>query len=194
MYSQWQESLNDDDLRRKEHEERKEQRRARKERKLLKKQRERLQLENDAKERDSDVDTLSEKQKQLSHEDEAEDSAKAQDDSPSRSSKKIGPMNFLLRLKRPMSAEKLDKLADRHAASDHRYSVREKVMPKSPSLPVLARRHSGDATDGHVAINMNDLARLRNGDASEAHVAISINDDDDADDESSAVSDRALMF
>jgi hypothetical protein len=103
-------------------------------------------------------------------------------------------MNFLLRLKRPISAEKLDKLAERHAASDHRYSVREKVMPKSPSLPVLARRHSGDATDGHVAINMNDLARLRNGDASEAHVAININDDDDADDESSAVSDGALMF
>jgi hypothetical protein len=177
MYSQWQESLNDDDLRRKEHEERKEQRRARKERKLLKKQRERLQLENDAKERDSDVDTLSEKQKQPSHEDEADDSVKAQqgDDSPSRASlagKKIGPMNFLLRLKKNTSTEKLEKLVGRNVDSEHRYSVREKIMPRSPSLPLLARRPSGDAIDAHVAINIKD----------------------DADDESSAVSDGALIF
>ena len=178
MYSQWQESLDDDIVRRKEHEERTERRRARKERKLLKKQRERLQLENGAKERDSDMDTLSEKQKQPGHEDEAEDSVQAQqvDDSPSRASlagKKIGPMNFLLRLKKNLSADRLEKLAEPNAESDDRYTVRKKVIARSPSLPVLARRHSGDATAAHVAININD---------------------EDYADESSAVSDGALMF
>jgi hypothetical protein len=176
MYSWWQTSLDDEDLRRKAHEKRKEQRRERKERKLLKLQRERLQ--SDEKQQDSDVDTLSEKQ--FRHEDEPEDSVK---DSPSRTfvtAKKSGPMNFLLRLKKISSAEKLDKLAEpRHAETEHprgRSTASEKPLHRSPSLPVILRRRSNDASD--------------------AHVAIDINEENDADDESStgAVNDGALMF
>jgi hypothetical protein len=177
MHSQWQNSLDDDDLRRKAHQKRKEQRRERKERKLLKLQRERLQ--SDEKQRDSDDDTLSEKPSH--HEDEPEDSVK---DSPSRTfvtGKKSGPMNFLLRLKKISSVEKLEKLVEpaRHAESEHirgSSKVREKPLIRSPSLPVIMRRRSNDTND--------------------AHVAIDINEENDADDESSAgaVSDGALMF
>jgi hypothetical protein len=198
MYSQWQKSLDDEDLRRKAHEKRKEQRRERNERKLLKLQRE--HLHSDENQQDSDVDTLSEKP--LRHEDEPEDIVK---DSPSRTSvspsrtgvigKKSGPMNFLLRLKKISSADKLEKLAEpRLTDTDHprgRSRGSEKELKRSPSLPVIIRRLSNDGSGAHVAIDINE-----ENDASEAHVAIDINEENDADDESStgAIGDGALMF
>ena len=147
MYSQWQQSLEEEAERRDAHEERKELRRDRKERKLLRLQRERLQQESEAQHR-RDADSM--------------DGAESRDVSialpddastPSRASRKIGAMKLFHKfaLKRNTSMEKL---ADHAAKSEHvsatsspkfREAHKLALMTRSPSLPAFSEAAAHDA-------------------------------------------------
>lgn len=171
MYSQWQESLEDEAQRRAEHEERKELRRERKERKLLQLQRERLQQENDDKQRETEADSID--GIILQSDGNVTDSMIADDaSSPSRvAGRKSGAMKLFhrLALKRNPSMEKL---AD-HAVSEHHPKAKPTTaMARSPSVPILSRERQN----------------------SEPHIAIDIEEEDGDGISVGAVSDGGLMF
>lgn len=177
MYSQWQESIEDEAQQRAEHEERKELRRQRKERKLVQLQRERLQQESDEKRREAEPDSLD--GMNLQSDGDVTDSMLADDaSSPSKASGRgsFGAMKLFhrLALKRNTS---MDKLADHAAVSEHppnKVQRKSILMSRSPSLPLLAG-HQGQDSDPH-------------------HVAINIEEEDGDDISVGAVSDGGLMF
>jgi len=151
MYSQWQESLEDEAQRRVEHKARKELRRERKERKLLQLQREALQQENDDKRRETEsmFDSNVQSDVSVSMIDDAS--------SPSRTHRKRSAMKLFhrLALKRNTS---MDKLADHPAAaSEHIPSkTQRKMMTRSPSLPVFVAELRGESNELHVAIDIEE--------------------------------------
>lgn len=163
MYSQWQDTLDDEELRREAQKKREERRLERKDRKLLQLQRERLQQENDAKQRDSDADTLSEKAP-LIDDAEVKDIEGDQPPSPSRASsvvRKMTAMGFLHRLahKRNADTTNITKFEDRMALTEHNsaYGVpknRQAGILRSPSLPAIA--DLVDANTDNVAIDVID--------------------------------------
>jgi hypothetical protein len=156
MYSQWQESLEDEAQQRAEHEERKELRRQRKERKLVQLQRERLQQENDEKRREAEPDSLD--GMNIQSDGDVTDSMLADDaSSPSKASGRgsFGAMKLFHRL----ALKRNDNLADHAAVSEHppeKMQRKSMLMSRSPSLPVLAGHRRQGSDPNHVAINIEE--------------------------------------
>lgn len=160
MYSQWQESLDHEELRNKEHEQRREQRQHRKERKLLELEHE-LRLKQDNERNISDGPSVSEESGKA-----AVSTSGSRRNTPGSSPrtdrtkvKKAGFLKFMS-MKRSTSS---DRLADQARLANissnpriiRRFSAGRSMMIRSPSLPAVSSFDQADTP--HVAIDVEEM-------------------------------------